>query len=932
MESKASFASIRYHVYRIADENLVENDMQGDLRIGSRPGVIHDIVALLHEWKYLACADQSHNLIWLFDHAEDEHLWISPHKIPELLSEQGFKLLGETAYSLTASIKLTETALSSGELLAADLAMYQLLRTSIARSPQSVPHSAQSALTTQAVSSRSTGPNGQHPRQGKQHSFQQEKETSRLYKFFISAVLGLISYHLAKTHSLVPLGCRTFLDLGPRRDESLNSMEKSASRYINVVSVNVYLTTSGTLVISSSAQPDAVLTNLDRMITLSDHTLQSGMLLRVAPSGMIAKFIATKTNKVRNDSNPPHRQTPKSVSGPRQTGSTWKRSVLEWLSAKGIHISRDGEGCRWALIRLTDKAVHLDGLAVDSENLECLWPASLCLIHESQDKYEHNKLGHAHGIDTTITTPTSRDGSYWFQTSSHSGYVDSLRSTQEWNLGKSHRASEREAQIQAQKVKDEGAATHLRHELAGIFAIDPPSPISSRAVPYMESTTAGGVYPTPPDVVVTHAFGTTATMDGMTTTLELVGNHFRHITSQSVEQATENMDTESSSLPDVILQGGQIAELEPFAIVRAAVGEDIDMIASMDEDDFGPIGITDADFNFFDEPDNADIDILLNAHELDSEAHLHDSGLLGNHGAFLDELGEENGSSQAYSMTVPSIAHIETLDAKSYSALGTHEASDGSAGVSPASADTTVEDAEHGRNTSQQHTIALRDPDIGSPLSPALIQHTLFSLSDCVDSTTRSCPCHGTTPCPVSSRFESLKFNPNLTLNDAKYRSDGRFAVPALQQVSFQGHKHLEAVQKTPKSSHYGHHRSDLPRKESKNLSRHSSLDSPRDPAGNPSDSDTHIEGDSDIAWSSPSSDNAEVSDDHLAVDCSSEGETRISTCRTSSCDQKSKEMTASRLLRDEPSSKALIDSDYLAVSTLGSSASTQVCVSYIFR
>lgn len=71
------------------------------MQIGSRLGVIHEIVALLRKWKYLVCVDQSHSLIWLFDRAEHEHLRISPHQLLELLSQEGFHLLGKIACSLT---------------------------------------------------------------------------------------------------------------------------------------------------------------------------------------------------------------------------------------------------------------------------------------------------------------------------------------------------------------------------------------------------------------------------------------------------------------------------------------------------------------------------------------------------------------------------------------------------------------------------------------------------------------------------------------------------------------------------------------------------------------------------------------------------------------------------------------------------------------
>jgi hypothetical protein len=227
--------------------------------------------------------------------------------------------------------------------------------------------------------------------------------------------------------------------------------------------------------------------------------------------------------------------------------SKWQEILALWLSRKGIQLEDLGQGSSWVKV-----SIHGH---VKSEDV--LWPKALCFVQSN-------------AIDVEDLDSEERTNS-WFQGDADSGNVSQIHAAVQW--AQSHQ--ERLRTLQARKQRQQEAS--LQKAAAT-------SPMSSRAVQYGDSHGPLGVYPTPPDglssqQVAASVIDTPAA--DTPTFFATTGLDLRGITGENDPMRLSN-------------QSG-LMQQSPMAM---KMNDDL-----FGEDDFGGEDITDADFSFFDQPD-----------------------------------------------------------------------------------------------------------------------------------------------------------------------------------------------------------------------------------------------------------------------------------------------------------------------------------------
>jgi mediator of RNA polymerase II transcription subunit 13 len=180
------------------------------------------------------------------------------------------------------------------------------------------------------------------------------------------------------------------------------------------------------------------------------------------------------------------------------------------------------------------------------------------------------------------------------------GFKDPLDAAQEWFLGKPDRDKILEARRKAKKAEEDSA--RRKDEQHNLF---PSSPLNARGGAYGDLHPASGVYPTPPDGVapgtaVSHS--DTPSVSGTVSNIILAPGGSNPAINLSAPQDDTKMDEQNMSLTSPAVPSAPDNS-------NTSTGND-DLFGDMDEDGYGGDRINDDDFDFFDEPDDNDVDML----------------------------------------------------------------------------------------------------------------------------------------------------------------------------------------------------------------------------------------------------------------------------------------------------------------------------------
>lgn len=277
---------------------------------------------------------------------------------------------------------------------------------------------------------------------------------------------------------------------------------------------------------------------------------QNGVL---APSGRAAKI------KSSEDGQKPVIST-----------DTWKRSVEDALQIEGIYLEPDEQ---WV-------TVELQG---DQSRGQVLWPAQLCLSTQPSK-----------GSDTMTS---DADWTHWFGSSDnvHKTYVNPLAVAEEWFITAEERNNA--AALPDQSTLDQQMGTSDNALASASMVAETPlatsPPFNQRLMD--QQAAMSGIYPTPPDgLLPAHMASQNITSDvppGPPTGVISVersslSNEMQLPDSDDVDQADRGNSLASSNGP------------------REYHHHSDDLFGDMGEMDFGANEVGDADFDYFDEPDD----------------------------------------------------------------------------------------------------------------------------------------------------------------------------------------------------------------------------------------------------------------------------------------------------------------------------------------
>ncbi|KAH0339787.1 putative C6 transcription factor, partial [Aureobasidium melanogenum] len=202
------------------------------------------------------------------------------------------------------------------------------------------------------------------------------------------------------------------------------------------------------------------------------------------------------------------------------------------------------------------------------DQLECLWPGSLCLEIPSQQL--------SPSLDRT-------DSIHWFD--SKDPYQNPLDTAESWFVGQEERANQEQKMRQAEKDKENAANNIPEEAIPDHLSVT--SPVYSRSA--QDQISVNGIYPTPPDAIppIICADPSIPNVIVSDNPIEALPG----LPEETQEQENDQHMTQNDSTSDVDL------DTEDYHKENTD-----DLFGDADEEMFENPGVTDADFSFFDNP------------------------------------------------------------------------------------------------------------------------------------------------------------------------------------------------------------------------------------------------------------------------------------------------------------------------------------------
>ncbi|KAF2657781.1 hypothetical protein K491DRAFT_776987 [Lophiostoma macrostomum CBS 122681] len=508
---------------------------------------VRAVQAHLRQERHFVIQDASRPWLWMFRSTSSDQVGQKPYELPVV---EGYDFQRE----------------QSGFMKASELARPPI-RTANPNTPQSA-----------------TGPSPSTPG-GLQQPLH---DIFSIYELFTSSVVALVSYYLVKDHGAVALNYRTFLIKSATETDSVIEEQHLSAIPLRLTNVNVYWLSSGTLVVSSVAVNSPAIHNLDTIPEGESQDQIVGKCVRIGPNGALAQVVSfddpteasPEENKLRKDRK-------RLRIGPAEQGiERWKTAVRRWLSWKGYSTTALDKPSSWVKIRTAP-------LTSSYQSRPVLWPRFLCFFYDDST-HARGTLDLLHKSRAAIEAKALE----WFETPHSVGFRNPVDVAQQWFLGKPERDAILEARRRAQKAEEEAIRPKEEHP-GGLF---PSSPLNSRTGAYGDLQAVSGVYPTPPDgvppgAVVSGGDASSISATAASTILVPGGSN-----------PAINLSAPQEHFPS---EGQQQLPTSPefptsFDAFHAA-GSNDDLFEDADDvDGYVGNGITDADFNFFDEPDGDD--------------------------------------------------------------------------------------------------------------------------------------------------------------------------------------------------------------------------------------------------------------------------------------------------------------------------------------
>lgn len=738
------------------------------------PEDLHAVEESFRQGNHLVVQDVGRSWLWFFRSTTPDRSGQIPAASPVL---DGFTFHAEL----------------SGVVKAVDLARYPgrpaSMNNSTSGTNSNSPSTTSSYRTAQASNLRAVQTNAQiHVSFTSGGEQQQQTDIYAIYELFMSAIIALLSYYLARDHGAIPLNYRTFISFSAA--ESQAEIEDSDMPELSawLTSMDVHWTSGGSVIVSTSSFRHPEVRQISSSLAEEAQETMVGRYIRIAPNGILARLVEFEDSLIVIDSNEVRHgqhKRPK-IRNFEEEIRKWKIIVIRWLRTKGISLSGQVENKAWAKIQIAQDvlptpAEQSPSLPIHSR--EVLWPAPLCFFYDSCGNASNDLNAHV----TQQTDGEGRRQPYspsdrsldWFQTPDSTGFRDPLDLAQQWFSGKAERAKAQEARRKTQQAEVEAAQNHTDPT-----SLYPSSPLYSRTGAYGDLQTVSGVYPTPPDGIVSQGQGGSSSIDvpsvsGPTTGIDGILAQTGNQPSLGLPGPLDIDPTTVHDLPGSSPEIHHAFDSQQEMHFDTSIHDaNDDLFEDMDEDVFGGTGVTEADFNFFDEPDGAEFDDMIEIPGTDApvadvpmQLKLQDS-----------PTQEHNVKREPSLDPEPSLADTAPPDTQLKNE-NSHDSelfqsSDIEAVMEP-------EITDHPDSKSMDlDELATTGHDIkevvfSPPLSPHLIQQKLLP-SPTTDVSPHAAHKALAGGARRESIFDPVSFNRKISLSDSKY-SDGRFSFPTQQ-------------------------------------------------------------------------------------------------------------------------------------------------------
>ncbi|KAI1132817.1 mediator complex subunit 13 C-terminal-domain-containing protein, partial [Nemania abortiva] len=341
-----------------------------------------------------------------------------------------------------------------------------------------------------------------------------------------------------------------------------------------LASLRIYLTTTGSLIVSMSHSFANSLVTLSESIAGQLPPL--GVTILAAPLGMFATCqpysltdTTTTEGSLGQSPDTQHRFRPEKDDGP------WKNLCSRLVQSRTLILPTKAAQKWISLQRLRRKLTeqNSDGKRTPlmGSAPSILWPANLCFC-KALTNLTINEPDELHGSQAEINLDPLNAAKTWFSS-----------------------AAEREAAMKKRRERDPVAGREISLTEQQLQASSSLSPLASHR-PSQNGAPVGGMYPTPPDGVQ-GIIGITPSIDGN------LSSPSNHLTTAAVVE--NDLVSHAPAEP----YGGNWEGAKTKRERTSTSFESENLFGELGPDMFGDNDITEADFNFFDEQPESNIDL-----------------------------------------------------------------------------------------------------------------------------------------------------------------------------------------------------------------------------------------------------------------------------------------------------------------------------------
>jgi mediator of RNA polymerase II transcription subunit 13 len=562
-----------------------------------------------------------------------------------------------------------------------------------------------------------------------------------LYASFVSAVAGLVSLQLVRRLDAIPLGARTlFTPIEPSFFSGPTIADGNADALPALTTLRIELSLTGKVIVSLHTAYQEGISRLGGhdLTEVNPVDVRPNTDIWLAPNGTVARLIAFNAEesnvfaeRQKNDS------TTRQFLEAKQ--KIWKDTVVEWMRDVGMSVNSSEEE-HWVEVEVSepfyarfaaDYLRQMDVVQSVSPLKRILWPSRFC--------FRRAKLTSASLIDDLDPLVTDCD--------------DPVNFAENW-IGTAG----------ARQGKPVPSTSHMQqtpqNKDSSTPRIDFSEPIESlaRVAQYPDLQSASTVYPTPPDGALASAMNQTASdafgSDGHDINMSHAPGDGA-FSRRGVQMARNLGDATAARVK---------SEAEIASGLYDTTGDE-DLFGDINDKDFGPKGITDDDFNFFDDPEIDDFEmdkpVAEPAHETPQQPQLEAADIQTPHAGISIDKTQDEGVMQPPIKSDPqidqvpeSVLNVEKIEANEHQNIATA--------------------------TSPSKYWNLPEQAMSPPLSPVEVKKLLFSTAD--TGTTEA----GKDPKRIDldadkkqSLYDSISFQQGLTTSDQKYSSSGHFFFAA---------------------------------------------------------------------------------------------------------------------------------------------------------